>query len=112
MAADETTGKSTITILERGVVDVAHAFQWLWRGTALISDMPNIRNFLSGAKYTSLLDGVTQYLPWVRFLLRMTARSIKSALLSHGISDFQSPNSEFAKSEKKYPVKITLEYAH
>jgi hypothetical protein len=29
MAADETTGKSTITILERGVVDVAHAFQWL-----------------------------------------------------------------------------------
>jgi hypothetical protein len=28
------------------------------------------------------------------------------------ISDFQRTNSEFAKSEQKYPVKITLEYAH
>jgi hypothetical protein len=27
------------------------------------------------------------------------------------ISDFQRTNSEFAKSEQKYPVKITLEYA-
>jgi hypothetical protein len=28
------------------------------------------------------------------------------------ISDFQRTNSEFAKSEQRYPVKITLEYAH
>jgi hypothetical protein len=28
------------------------------------------------------------------------------------ISDFQRTNSEFAKSEQKYPVKITLEYEH
>jgi hypothetical protein len=28
------------------------------------------------------------------------------------ISDFQHTNSEFAKSEQKYPVKITLEYEH
>jgi hypothetical protein len=28
------------------------------------------------------------------------------------ISDFQRTNSEFAKSEQKYPIKITLEYAH
>jgi hypothetical protein len=28
------------------------------------------------------------------------------------ISDFQRTNSEFAKSEQKYPVKITLEYTH
>jgi hypothetical protein len=28
------------------------------------------------------------------------------------ISDFHSTNSELAKSEQKYPVKFTLEYAH
>jgi hypothetical protein len=28
------------------------------------------------------------------------------------ISDFQRTNSEFVKSEQKYPIKITLEYAH
>jgi hypothetical protein len=28
------------------------------------------------------------------------------------IGDFQRTNSEFAKSEQKYPVKITLAYAH
>jgi hypothetical protein len=28
------------------------------------------------------------------------------------ISDFQRTNYEFAKSEQKYPVKITLAYAH
>jgi hypothetical protein len=28
------------------------------------------------------------------------------------ISDLQRTNSKFPKSEKKYPVKITLEYAH
>jgi hypothetical protein len=28
------------------------------------------------------------------------------------ISDFQHTNSELAKSDQRYPVKITLEYAH
>jgi hypothetical protein len=28
------------------------------------------------------------------------------------ISDFQRTNSEFVKSEQKYPVKVTLAYAH
>jgi hypothetical protein len=28
------------------------------------------------------------------------------------IRDFQRTNSEFAKSEQQYPVKINLEYAH
>jgi hypothetical protein len=48
-----------------------------------------------------------ELISWISFI-----RELQYFYPMPEISDFQRTNSEFAKAEQKYPVKITLEYAH
>jgi hypothetical protein len=72
-----------------------------------------------GSKRTSLvaLSSCAQHLRRIRgYEARMSTRASGVNLAQIGlypmpeISDFQGTNSEFAKSEQRYPVKITLVY--